>query len=52
MTEEGNIRYQRRLDFTPSCLKTYHLDRLGSDMFNDGERNLESMIEEARAKDH
>jgi len=29
LTEEGSIRYQRRLDFTPSCLKTYHLDRLG-----------------------
>ena len=25
LTEKGEIRYQRRFDFMPSCIKTYHL---------------------------
>jgi hypothetical protein len=24
---DGRIRYQRRLEYTPSCIKTYHVPR-------------------------
>lgn len=37
-SDKGSIRYQRRLDYQPSCLKTYHLPTLGSDIVEDEER--------------
>lgn len=41
LTEQGEIRYQRRFDFMPSCLKVYHLLRKGADVFDDdGKRSL------------
>lgn len=35
LTEKGEIRYQRRFDYMPSCLKVYHLPKKGSDIFDD-----------------
>lgn len=35
LTEQGEIRYQRRFDFQPSCLKVYHLAKTGADVFDD-----------------
>lgn len=40
----GQIRYQRRLDYTPSCLLTYHLEKHGADIFEDEERTKESVF--------
>ena len=43
LTDQGEIRYQRRLDFMPSCLKTYHLPKAGADVFNeDGDQKIVS----------
>lgn len=39
LNERGEIRYQRRLDYTPSCLQTYHLKKSGTDIYDDEERN-------------
>lgn len=45
LTEKGEIRYQRRFDFMPSCLKTYHLPKHGADVYDDeGNRSLESNV--------
>lgn len=32
LNERGTIRYQRRLEFQPSCLLTYHLPSIGADI--------------------
>lgn len=46
LTELGEIRYQRRLDFMPSCLKVYHLPRKGADVFDDdGKRSFGELKE-------
>lgn len=34
--QEGKIRYQRRLEYTPSCVKTYHVPG-NKDIFESGE---------------
>jgi hypothetical protein len=34
---DGKIRYQRRLEYTPSCLKTYHVPK-NLDIFESEER--------------
>ena len=45
LTEKGEIRYQRRFDFMPSCIKTYHLQKSGADVYDDeGQRTLETNI--------
>ena len=50
MTDRGQIRYQRRLDFTPSCLLTYHLEQYGADIVEDdeSERTRDSVIAQIR----
>jgi len=35
----GKIRYQRRLDYPPSCIKTYHLDN-SSEIYRDENRDI------------
>jgi len=34
---DGRIRYQRRLEYTPSCLKTYHVPK-NFDIYESEER--------------
>jgi hypothetical protein len=34
---DGKIRYQRRLEYTPSCIKIYHTP-LNKDIFENEER--------------
>ena len=34
---DGRIRYQRRLEYTPSCLKTYHVPK-NLDIYESEER--------------
>jgi len=49
LTEQGEIRYQRRFDFTPSCLKAYHLPRESADVYNDeGNRTFKEDIKEQK----
>jgi hypothetical protein len=48
LTERGHIRYQRRLDYTPSCIKTYHLKTSGSDIFEDDNRSMGQVMTDAR----
>ena len=31
--KDGLIRYQRRLEYTPSCVKTYHVPGNNKDIF-------------------
>lgn len=38
INESGIIRYQRRLDYTPSCMKTYHIPGANKDIFENEER--------------
>lgn len=47
VTDKGQIRYQRRLDYTPSCLMTYHLEAMGADIFEDDERKKEQVMAQA-----
>ena len=48
LTEKGKIRYQRRLEYTPSCISTYHLGKFGtSDIYEDEDRNASDVIDEA-----
>ena len=47
ITDKGGIRYQRRLDYTPSCLLTYHLDQHGADIYEDDERTKDSVLLQA-----
>lgn len=35
----GKLRYQRRLDYPPSCIKTYHLNN-ASEIYRDENRNI------------
>ena len=43
ITDKGQIRFQRRLEFTPSCLLTYHLGKFGADIYEDDERTKEDV---------
>ena len=43
ITHKGQIRFQRRLEFTPSCLLTYHLGKHGADIYEDEERSKEDV---------
>jgi hypothetical protein len=36
---DGKIRYQRRLEYTPSCIKTYHIPGQSKDIYENEERN-------------
>jgi len=47
INDKGQIRYQRRLEYTPSCLLTYHLQGHGADIFEDEERKKESVLAQA-----
>ena len=49
VTDKGQIRYQRRLDYTPSCLMTYHLEAMGADIFEDDERKKEQVMAQAQS---
>ena len=44
ITDKGQIRYQRRLDYQPSCLMTYHLEAMGADIFEDDERTKQQVM--------
>lgn len=35
---DGSIRYQRRLDYTPSCIKTFHVPN-NKDIYESEDRN-------------
>lgn len=48
LNEQGKIRYQRRLDYTPSCIHTYHLNTTGSDIYEDNYRKRGQVMVEAR----
>ena len=48
LSEHGKIRYQRRLDFTPSCIQTYHLKQTGADIYEDDYRKRGQVMNEAR----
>ena len=48
LTERGQIRYQRRLEYTPSCLRTYHLKTSGSDIYEDESRSVGQVMTDAR----
>jgi hypothetical protein len=52
LTEMGKIRYQRRLDFTPSCLCTYHLNTPGSDIYEDESRSRMQVMSDAQIPGH
>jgi hypothetical protein len=36
---DGKIRYQRRLEYTPSCVKAYHVPGKNKDIFENENRN-------------
>lgn len=40
----GKLRYQRRLDYPPSCIKTYHLNH-ASEIYRDEKRNVAEISE-------
>ena len=40
---DGRVRYQRRLDYTPSCVKTYHVPNQ-KDFYESEERDVTSKI--------
>lgn len=40
----GKIRYQRRLDYPPSCIKTYHLNS-SSEIYRDENRDVDQIAE-------
>ena len=44
----GKIRYQRRLEFTPSCLMTYHLNTPGADIYEDENRSRGQVMVDAQ----
>lgn len=46
--DRGLLRYQRRLEFTPSCLLTYHLPKSGADIYEDDSRNRGQVMTDAR----
>ena len=51
LDEQGLIRYQRRYEYTPSCIYPYHLERNYADVFEDEERsaeNIKAMVEEGK----
>jgi hypothetical protein len=48
ITEKGQIRYQRRLDYTPSCITAYHLRQSGADIFEDESRTPGQVMTDAR----
>ena len=47
LTDKGKIRFQRRLEYTPSCLYTYHLGTKGEDIFEDEDRSKRDVLESA-----
>lgn len=49
LTDEGTLRYQKRFEYTPSCLKTYHLSAFGADIYEDHERSAATVIEDAES---
>lgn len=48
LNENGEIRYQRRLEYTPSCIQTYHLQKSGADIYEDEMRNRGQVMTDAR----
>lgn len=47
LTDKGKIRYQRRLEYTPSCVTTYHLGKFSTaDIFEDNERSATDVLED------
>lgn len=48
VNDKGEIRYQRRLEYTPSCIQTYHLSKSGADIYEDDERSRGQVMTEAR----
>ena len=51
LNEKGSIRYQKRLEYTPSCIKTYHLPGLNKDFVQFGDRNLTQALSQASNSD-
>ncbi len=43
LTELGEIRYQRRFEYSPSCLLSYHLGKKDGDIYEDEERTVDSV---------
>lgn len=44
LTQHGQIRYQRRLEYSPSCLMTYHLDKMYGDIYEDESRTQDDVL--------
>lgn len=40
----GRIRYQRRLEYTPSCIKTYHIPGNNKDIYEQEDRIASSVV--------
>ena len=47
--QDGRIRYQRRLEFAPSCIATYHTAK---DVFENEDRNAEQVLQQASQNTH
>ena len=52
VNENGDIRYQRRLEYTPSCIKTYHIPGTNKDIFENDERNAQDVATSAASNTH
>eukprot|EP00347_Sterkiella_histriomuscorum_P008020 403346677 len=49
---DGNIRYQRRLEYTPSCIKTYHIPGQNKDIFENEDRQAQTVVSQAINNQH
>jgi len=47
VNETGHIRYQRRLEYTPSCVKPYHLPGANKDIFEFEGRQTHQVLQDA-----
>lgn len=48
LNEKGHIRYQRRLEYSPSCLMVYNLPTSGGDIYEDNMRTVGQVMTDAR----
>jgi len=46
----GEIRFQKRYAFSPTCFKSYHLDGIGRDLYVAPGEHLDDIITQARMK--
>jgi Bardet-Biedl syndrome 9 protein len=48
---DGRIRYQRRLEYTPSCIKTYHVPH-NKDVYENEERTTVQVMSQCSTNTH